>query len=98
LGREKPSTCKSLTAALGREEPLISEFLMTALEKSLPNIIGKSRILKIHSPPPGNFPIAVIHLIKANFSKRPGADLRDTAQQQKFQFRYVIVFVDLDSI
>jgi len=56
---------------LGREEPLIFEILTTALEKSLPNIIGKSRILKIHSPPPGNFPIAVIHLIKANFSKRP---------------------------
>ncbi len=40
---------------MGREEPLISEFLTTALEKLLPNIDGKTQIIKIHTPSPSNF-------------------------------------------
>ena len=34
---------------LGRVEPLISDFLTTALEKSLPTVGGKTQILKTHT-------------------------------------------------
>jgi hypothetical protein len=44
------------------------------LEKSLPNIIGKSRILKIDSPPPGNFRIADLQFKNTRGDFRPEAD------------------------
>jgi hypothetical protein len=61
--------------AVGREGPLISGFLTTALEKLLANNVGKSRILKIDSPPPGNFPIADLQFKNMRVDFQPTADL-----------------------
>jgi len=52
--------------SVGRKPPLISDFLTTALEKLLPKFDGETQILKIHTPSPGYFPLAVIPRITGN--------------------------------
>ncbi len=51
---------------MGREEPLISEFLTTALENLLPTVGGKTQFSNTHTPKPGNFPIADVYRVSRN--------------------------------
>ena len=45
----------------GSGEPLISEFLTTALEESLPKLSNLIQNSNIHTPGPGDSPIADVH-------------------------------------
>jgi hypothetical protein len=60
---------------VGREEPLISEYLTTALENLLPKVSNLTQNSSIHTPGPCDFPIAVVH--KSNWWGwiRPTADV-----------------------
>ena len=55
-------------SASGREEPLRSDFLTTALENLLPKLSNLTQNSNIHTPGPGDFPIAAVH--KFNWQDR----------------------------
>jgi hypothetical protein len=59
---------------------------MAALENFLLTVGGKTQSLNIHTPLPGDFPLADVHISDANFSKRPTAVIRVLPNRSKYKF------------